>query len=386
MASLKALFLLDPDIVFLNHGSFGACPRPVFETYQAWQRELERQPVAFLGRQATALLANAREKLAAYIGAAADEVVYFPNPTTAMNMVARSLRLRPEDEILTTDHEYGAMDRTWRFICQQTGARYVRQPVPLPVSSVDACVETFWSSVNARTKVIFLSHLTSPTALTLPVQAICQRARAAGVLCIVDGAHAPGHIPLNLPAIGADIYTGACHKWLCAPKGAAFLYARHEVQHWLEPLVVSWGYDSDRPSGSPFIDYHEWQGTRDLAAFLTVPTAIEFQAQHDWHTVRQQCHRLACDTRQRLNALTGLEPICPDAPPWFTQMFTARLPAHIDLEALKRRLYDEWRVEVPLLVWNHQQFIRVSFQGYNTQSDADVLVAALSRLLQHSPR
>ena len=381
MSALKALFLLDPDIVFLNHGSFGACPLPVFETYQALQHELERQPVAFLGRQAAARLAHAREKLATYLGVAADEVVYFPNPTTAMNMVARSLRLQPNDEILTTDHEYGAMDRTWHFICQQTGARYVRQPIPLPVTEADAWLETFWSGVNERTKLIFLSHITSPTALTFPVEAICHRARAAGLLCIVDGAHAPGHISLNLPAIGADLYTGACHKWLCAPKGAAFLYARHETQHWLEPLVVSWGYESDRPSASSFIDYHEWQGTRDLAAFLTVPAAIEFQAQHDWDAVRQQCHQLACDTRQRLNALTGLEPICPDSPQWFTQMFAARLPAHTDLEALKQRLYDEFRVEVPVVSWNHQKFIRVSFQGYNTQGDADILVEALKRLL-----
>ncbi len=351
MSALKALFLLDPDVVFLNHGSFGACPLPVFETYQTWQRELERQPVAFLGRQAAALMAHARAQLAAYLGAAADEIVYFPNPTTAMNMVARSLRLRPHDEILATDHEYGAMDRTWRFICHQTGARYVRQPIPLPVTDADAWVETFWNGVTERTKVIFLSHITSPTALTFPVEAICRRARAAGLLCIVDGAHAPGHIPLHLPTIGADLYTGACHKWLCAPKGAAFLYARREVQHWLDPLVVSWGYDSDRPSGSQFIDYHEWQGTRDLAAFLTVPAAIEFQARHDWQAVRQQCHQLASATRQRLNTLTGLAPICPDSPQWFTQMFAAHLPAHTDLEALKQQLYNEFRVEVPVLTW-----------------------------------
>jgi len=385
MSALKALFLLDPDIVFLNHGSFGACPLPVFETYQTWQRALERQPVAFLGRQAAALLAHARAQLAAYLGVAADDVVYFPNPTTAINMVARNLPLRPMDEILTTDHEYGAMDRTWRFLCRQTGARYVRQPIPLPVTDADAWVETFWQGVTDRTKVIFLSHITSPTALTFPVEAICHRARAAGVLCIVDGAHAPGHIPLHLPAIGADLYTGACHKWLCAPKGAAFLYARPEVQHWLEPLVVSWGYESSQPSGSQFIDYHEWQGTRDLAAFLTVPTAIEFQTQHGWAAVRQQCHQLACTTRQRLNVLTGLEPICPDSPQWFTQMFAARLPAHTDLEALKQRLYDEYRVEVPMVSWNGQKFIRVSFQGYNTPGDADTLVAALERLLQASP-
>jgi len=250
------------------------------------------------------------------------------------------------------------------------------------VTDADVWVETFWHGVTERTKVIFLSHITSPTALTFPVEAICRRARAAGLLCIVDGAHAPGHIPLHLPTIGADFYTGACHKWLCAPKGAAFLYARHEVQHWLDPLVISWGYDSTQPSSSQFIDYHEWQGTRDLAAFLTVPAAIEFQARHDWPAVRQQCHQLACATRQRLNTLTGLAAICPDSPQWFTQMCTARLPADIDLATLKQRLYSEFQVEVPLLAWNHQKFIRISLQGYNTQDDADTLVEALARLLR----
>ena len=161
MSALKALFLLDPEIVFLNHGSFGACPRPVFETYRRWQRELERQPVAFLGRQAIALLAHARAELAAYLGVAADDVVYVPNPTTAINMVARSLHLRPMDEILTTDHEYGAMERTWRFVCRQTGARYVRQPLPLPVTDADAWVETFWQGVTERT----VSQLAAPFAI-----------------------------------------------------------------------------------------------------------------------------------------------------------------------------------------------------------------------------
>ena len=262
----KADFLLDPDIHFLNHGSFGACPRPVFEAYQRWQAELERQPVEFLGRRATDLLAASRAALAAYLGADTDDLVYFPNPTTAINMVARNvarlaaednregspLRLRPGDEILTTDHEYGALDRTWRYICEQIGVRYVRRPIHLPVTTHADFVERFWAGVTERTRIIFISHITSPTALIFPVAEICRRARAAGILTIVDGAHAPGQLPLNLTELGADIYTGACHKWLCAPKGAAFLYVRPEVQPWLEPLVVSWGWEAERPGPSPF--------------------------------------------------------------------------------------------------------------------------------------
>jgi len=380
LTGLKSQFLLDPEVVFLNHGSFGACPRPVFDAYQRWQRELERQPVEFLGRRARGLLAEARAALAAYLGVEAQDVVYFPNPTAAINAVVRSLDLGPGDEILTTDHEYGAMDRTWRFACRKTGARYVQQPVPLPVTAHSDLVETFWASVTDRTRVIFLSHITSPTALTFPAREICHRARQAGLLSIVDGAHAPGQIPLNLAALGADVYTGAAHKWLCAPKGSAFLYVRREVQGLLEPLVVSWGWESEHPSSSQFIDHHEWQGTRDLAAFLSVPAAIEFQARHDWAAVRQRCRALAGETRQRLDALTGLDPICPDSPEWFTQMFAARLPA-ADLDRLKGRLYDEYRIEVPLRQWNGQPLIRVSFQAYNDRADADALVDALAQLL-----
>lgn len=377
---LKQHFLLNPDVVFLNHGSFGACPKPVFDEYQRWQLDMERQPVEFLGRRITALLAEARAKLASYVGAATDEVVYFPNPTTTINMVARSLKLKPGDEILTTDHEYGAMDRTWRVICAKTGARYIHQPIPLPVTTQADFVEALWAGVTERTRVVFTSHITSPTALIFPVQEICRRAREAGLLSIVDGAHAPGQIPVNLTELGADLYTGACHKWLCSPKGSAFLYARREIQTQLEPLVVSWGWESESPSASQFIDHHEWQGTRDVAAFLTVPAAIQFQAEHRWEAVRAECHRLASEARRQINELTGLAPICPDSPLWFGQMAAIRLPP-VDLSSLKQRLYTEHHIEVPVLHWNGQPLIRVSFQGYNSPTDADTLVAALQELL-----
>jgi len=377
---LKSEFLLDPKVIYLNHGSFGACPRPVFDEYQRWQRELERQPMEFLARRALDLMTEARGALADFLSCEEDEVVYFPNPTTAINMAARSLKLEPGDEILTTDHEYGAMDRTWRFICLQTGARYLRQPIPLPVTSSEAFTETFWAGVTERTRVIFISHITSPTALRFPVDAICRRARQAGILCIVDGAHAPGHIPLDLTDLGADLYTGACHKWLCAPQGSAFLYARREVQECLQPLVISWGWESEKPSDSRFIDHHQWQGTRDLSAVLSVPAAIRFQLEHDWNSVRQRCHQLASRMRKQINDLTGLEPICPDIPDWFIQMCAARLP-EVDVEILQKRLYDEFGIEVVTHRWNDQPLIRVSFQAYNDQGDADALVHALGQLL-----
>jgi isopenicillin-N epimerase len=379
---LKSEFILNPDIVFLNHGSFGACPRSVFESYQHWQLELERQPVEFLGRQAASLMATARQKLAAFIGCSPDEVVYFPNPTTALNMVLRSLDLRPGDEILTTDHEYGACDRTWRFICGHSGARYIQQPIPLPVTIPDDFIESFWSGVNKNTRAIFLSHITSPTALIFPVEEICHRARQAGILTIIDGAHAPGQIPLNLAEIQADIYIGALHKWLMAPKGSAFLYAHLDIQPSLEPLVVSWGYDADPGfgSGNKFIDYHEWQGTRDLAAFLSVPAAIDFYNQMQWDPVRDRCHRLAAATRRRINELTGLPPISPETPTWFGQMCAIRLP-NVDVDAFKDRLYEVYQIEVPLYRWEDQPLMRVSIQGYNTEKDVDRLVNALAKEL-----
>ncbi len=376
-------FLLDPEIIFLNHGSFGACPRPVFEAYQAWQRELERQPVEFLDRHVRARMAQARTALAEFLNCNPEEIVYFPNPTTAINMVARNLDLQSGDEILTTDHEYGAMDRTWRYLCDKSGARYVQQSIPLPVTTPEEFVETFLSGVTPRTRVIFLSHITSPTALIFPVEEICRRARQAGLLCIVDGAHAPGQIPVDLKSLGADLYTGACHKWMMAPKGAAFLYARPEVHSWLDPLVISWGYAAEPGfgSGHQFVDYHEWQGTRDIAAFLSVPAAIDFMRDHHWDAVADRCHHLARLARNEINALTGQPPICPEISQWFKQMFAAHLPDRVDEKQLKQRLYDQYLIEVPLFRWGGKPLIRISVQGYNTQADIGALLEVLGELL-----
>lgn len=383
MDNLKNDFLLNSDIIYLNHGSFGACPKPVFEVYQSWQRELEYQPVEFLERRAAERMAVSRKVLADYLKVNAEDIVYFTNPTTAANMIARSLDLQPGDEILATDHEYGAMDRTWRFISLKTGAKYRRQTIQLPIFNQTEFIESLFKGLSPRTKILFISHITSSTGLIFPVKEICELARQAGLFSIIDGAHAPGQIQLDLSDIGADVYIGACHKWLCAPKGAAFLYARREFQSRLEPLVVSWGYESEKPSDSQFIDYHEWQGTRDLAAFLAVPAAIQYQAEHDWHTIRSRCHDLASQTRQQMNQITGMESICPDSPVWFGQMASIRLPPEVDTSWLKLRLYDEFHIEVPVICWQNQPMMRVSFQAYNDHSDAEALMEALQKLLCH---
>jgi isopenicillin-N epimerase len=380
MFNLKKQFMLDPSVTFLNHGSFGATPKPVFQEYQKWQRELEYQPVEFLGRKYNDLMRSVRESLGAYLGTAARNLVFAQNATIALNIVARSLELSAGNEVLSTDHEYGALDRTWRFLSRERGFTYINQPVDL--ASHEAFVESFWRGVSPNTRVIFLSHITSPTATIFPIEKVIQRAKAQNIITVIDGAHTPGHIPLHLDSLGADFYGGNLHKWLCAPKGAGFLYARPKVQHLLKPLVVSWGYEPEAPGDSPFIDHHEWWGTRDIAAFLAVPKAIQFLQDHDWDGVRAECHRLAVDAWSRIHALTGVPPLHSDPELWFAQMSLLSLPADTDLTALKARLYDEYRIEIPAIEWNEWKLIRLSVQGYNSKRDMDHLYIALKKLLQ----
>ncbi|MFZ5922491.1 MAG: aminotransferase class V-fold PLP-dependent enzyme [Chloroflexota bacterium] len=382
MSTLKEHFLLDPNVVFLNHGSFGATPKPVFEAYRDWQLRLERQPVLFLGRELDRLLGEARQALGAYLNAAADDLVFIPNATHGANIIARSLGLAPGDEILASDHEYGACDYTWDFVCGKTGAKYVRQPISLPVCDEDEIVERLWQGVTSRTRAITLSHITSPTALRLPVEKVCERARDRGIVTVVDAAHSPGQIPLDLQALGADVVFGNCHKWMMAPKGAGFLYVRRELQHLVEPLVVSWGYCPipETTTGSRFVDILQWTGTKDPSAALTVPEAIRFMADHDWESVRRDCHDLLRQAIRRICDLTGLAPLYPLDSDFYSQMGIAPLPKS-DLAELKRRLYEEFRIEVPLIHWQDRQFVRISVQGYNTQEDVDALVGAFEALL-----
>jgi isopenicillin-N epimerase len=370
---LRDEFLLDPSVTFLNHGSFGACARSVFERYQAWQLELERQPVLFLGRRIDGLLAEARTTLGAYVGADPEDIVFVPNATTGVNCAAWAVGLQREDEVLTTDLEYGALDLTWEHVCRDFGARYVRTPIRLPVTSSEELVEAVWAGVGPRTRVLFISHHTSSTALTLPVAELCARARDAGVRTVVDGAHVPGHLPLDLRTLDVDYYAANCHKWLGAPKGAGFLYVRPELQRDIHPLVFSWGYEGDDPS---FLSRHEKQGTRDPSAYLTVPAAIEWQREHDWDAVRKRCHELA---RRAHNEL-GLEPVAPDSSEFFRQMVTLRLPSDVRPD-LQERLYDDHRIEIPVTERGEERFIRASFQGYNDDEDLGRLQNALAALL-----
>lgn len=381
---IKDLFLLDPSVTFLNHGSFVACPEPVMAVYQDWQRRLERQPVQFLGVELGGYMQAARRDLGEYLKTSADHLVFIPNATFGVNVVARSLQLQPGDEILSTDHEYGACDRIWQFVCEKNGAVYVRQPIPLPLRSSEEIIERVWSGVTERTRLLFLSHITSPTALTLPVAELCARARQAGILTLIDGAHAPGQIPLDLPALGADFYTGNCHKWMMAPKGAGFIFARREVQALIEPLVVSWGWraEPDFSSGTQFVDYLQWRGTDDPSACLAVPAAIRFMQEYAWDSVRNQCHDLLHQALHRINAITGIASVYPSDSGYYHQMAIAELPQQPDLKQLKKRLYEIFKIEVPCIEWNGRHLVRISVQGYNTLEDIQRLISALERLLE----
>ena len=341
-------FLLDPGVTFLNHGSYGACTAPVFARYQELQRELERNPVEFLARRFDELTAGSRAALAAFLGARPDDLVFVPNATAGLNAIIRSLRLEPGDEVLTTRHEYGAVTRTWEF----AGAK-------LAYAEPDELVD----AIGPRTKAVSVSHIASPTALVLPVAEICAAARAAGALAIVDGAHAPGQLPLDLEALGADVYAGNCHKWLGAPKGAGFLWARPEHQRWIEPLVISWGYGADRT----FADRHGWQGTRDPAAALTIPAAIEAHAMFDL----ERCRRLAASFHDRL------PPVGSNPAP---QMWATEVATNEPLE-LQRRLFDEHAIEVVVREWEGRSLLRVSIAPYNDVADVERLLAALDELV-----
>ncbi len=382
---MKEKFLLDPSIVFLNHGSFGACPAEVFEVYQSWQREMEKNPVEFLGRRSAELLHASRSVLADYVGTQPEALIYVPNATTAVNTIARSLPLRAGDQILTSDQEYGACNHAWEFVCRQTGAQYLTRQIPLPFQA-GGFADRLWEGVTARTRIIYLSHITSTTGILFPVEDVCHRARAAGICTVIDGAHAPGQIPLHLETLGADFYVGNCHKWLCAPKGSAFLYADPRWQERIDALVVSWGYSCRVEGHTGFDAYtgatlferrHQWQGTRDISAFLSVPAAIRFQHRHQWDRWRHSCHRLAIQTKDRICALTGLTPICADSD--FVQM--TAIPIHCeDPEALKDTLFHRYHIEIPVTSHRDRFFLRLCLQAYNTEQDTDRLVQAVREI------
>ena len=380
---MKSQFLLDTSITFLNHGSFGACPKPIFEEFQRFQLELETEPVNFIQNKQTGYLKTARESLAKFVGCKAQDLYFTTNPTFAINTLMRSLKLKAGDEILATNHEYGAMDRTWHFYCKKSGVKYIRQNISLPIISKDQIIEEFWKGYNSNTKVIFLNQISSATALIFPVKEICDKAKELGLMTIVDGAHVPGHIDLNIEALNPDFYTGTLHKWMLAPKGSSFLYVKKEFQAAIDPLVVSWGYESLSPGESRFIDYHEHQGTRDVSAFICTPKVVAFLEENDWKEKSEACRKLVLNNYQRFCDLLNTEPICPITEEFLGQM--ASIPIRTDKpNELKEVLYNKYKIQIPVMPLNDKIFLRFSINVYNSQEDLDVLYLAIADIIATS--
>jgi len=377
---IKELFNLNTAITFLNHGSFGACPKAVFLDYQNWQRELEAEPIQFITKTGVAAYRKSKEVFAETFNCAVDDFFFTPNPSTAFNTVIKSLQLEAGDEILSTDLEYGAMDRTWHFYCKQSGAKYVQQAIPLPIQSKEHFLEAFWKGLTPKTKYVFLSHITSSTALILPIEEICKKAKELGLITIIDGAHVPGHLPLHLNKLEADYYTGAMHKWYLAPKGFSFLHVKKEFQASLDPLIVSWGYESEFPSHSPFLDYHEYSGTRDFSAYLTMPALRHFWLENDWGNKSVEARKMILEWYPKFCKLLNTVPICPVNSEFLGQMCSIPIRTTKPLE-LKEILYQKYKIEIPVTNKGKDYFIRISIQGYTAESELEYLYDSLRELL-----
>jgi len=373
---MKDLFLLTPDVTYLNHGSFGACPKPIFESYQRYQLELEMQPVDFLKVKMEGYLADAKNALASFVGCDADDFFFTPNPTVAINTVMRSLKLNEGDEILATDNEYGAMDMTWHFFCKQSGARYINQPITLPLTTKEQFLGEFWRGYTSKTKVVFINQMSSATALIFPVKEIVDKAKSLGLITIIDGAHVPGHIDLDIKAMDPDYYTGTLHKWMLAPKGSTFLYVNKKYQETLEPLVVSWGYETQAPTKSQFLENHEFQGTRDISAFLCTPDVIAFLEKYSWKKQSEHCKKIVLDNYQRFCDLLGSKPLSPLTTTFLGQMASVEVNTTAPLE-LKYKLRNDYNIEIPVMHLNGKNYIRYSINAYNSQSDLDKLYDVL---------
>jgi isopenicillin-N epimerase len=382
-APFASLWSLDPRIDFLNHGSFGACPSVVLEAQAQIRARLEREPVAFMLRELPGLLDEARAALAALVGAAADDLAFVNNATTGVNTVLRSLNFAPGDELLTTDHGYNACRNALDYVAERSGARVVVAAVPFPLTSRDEVLDAVMNRVTTRTRLALLDHITSSTALVFPIAELVERLAARGVDTLVDGAHAPGMVELELAQLGAAYYTANCHKWLCAPKGSAFLHVRRDRQAGIRPLVISHGANAQDGGRSRFRHEFDWTGTQDPTPFLCVVDAIGFLEQllpGGLPELMARNHALALEARAILCATLGIAPPAPDD--MLGAMVTLPLPA--GSQPLQDQLLLEDRIEVPIFPWptNDSRCLRVTAQLYNTPEQYERLAQALARRLR----
>lgn len=379
---------IQPGCTYLNHGSFGPSPRVVQEKRRELLAELESQPMEFLIRRTPVLMAEAIQSLAAFLNCERENIAFVPNATEGMNVVAKNIDLQAGDEVLLTDHEYGSVGRIWGLKCQKARAKTVLAHLPRPLDSVDDAVEAIFSAVTPRTKVLVVSHVTSATAVILPIQEICQRARKNKLLVVVDGPHAPLMIDVNLRSIDCDFYCASTHKWLSAPMGTGFLYVRSRHKQGLEPNAISWGRSLQGDEISWTDEFH-WPGTFDPTGYLSIPTAIEFFKQIGLKRFREQTHALAKYARERLLKLTERTPVSVDSESWYGSMVTVPFDAGPKLNLkpgephpLQKWLASEHGFEVPVFDWRGSWFLRVSCHLYNEPQQIDQLISLLQSWLQ----
>ncbi|GAX43247.1 isopenicillin-N epimerase [Tolypothrix sp. NIES-4075] len=378
--------MLDSSVTFLNHGSFGACPKAVLSAQQRLREQLENEPLRFFGREWEGLLDDARSKLAEFVGADAENLVFVPNATTGVNSVLRSLIFHPEDEILTTNHEYNACRNALDFIASRTGARVVVAKIPFPLESPQQILDAVIERVSPKTRLALLDHVTSQTGLIFPIQELVKQLQERGVDTLVDGAHAPGMLALNLSEIGATYYTGNCHKWLCAPKSAAFLYVQPDKQPEIRPLTISHGANSPRTDKSRFQLEFDWMGTNDPTAYMCVPEAIAFMGSllsGGWDELRQRNHQLALQARQLLCEALNVSMLCPDE--MIGSMAVVPMPEVLESRSfmsLRDELFDRFGIQVQVVPWQEKPklLVRVSAQIYNTLEQYEYLAKALKEL------
>jgi isopenicillin-N epimerase len=377
---IQTQWTIRPDTVYLNHGSFGPPPNPVRAIRAAWQQQMDSQPMDFFVRQFEPAWRAARARLAELVDAEPTTLAFVENSTDGMNVIAQSLPLAAGDEVLLGDHEYGAVQRIWRRRCEATGAALRVAVLPARIESAEHVLDAIWTHVTPATRLLVISHITSPTAITLPVAALCQRARQHGLAVCIDGPHAIAQLPLSIRELDCDFYTASCHKWLSAPFGSGFLYVAPRWQEQIHATRLSWGRLPPEPIDG-WSDEFFWCGTRDPSAYLAVPAAISFLEDIGWETFRARTHGLARYARQRLVELTGLEPIVPDSDAWYTAMAHVPLPAG-NARNLQTALWQQHSIEVPIVEFLGRRYVRVSCHLYNRQQDIDYLVHALQMLLR----